>query len=131
MSLTFPMRADFARAPNRCPHVFAVVLAAALVAGCQSRVQSVATDAGGGFKKGDPPMCFQHRAEARPTTRANNIWVHINNTCRYTVDCMVWDDVTELEHRMMAPEFQTRSYMVAGEVPNRSVDLKFDCTWKP
>jgi len=131
MSLTFPMRADFARASNRCPLVFAAVIAATLLAGCQPKVQSVATDAGGGFKKGDPPMCFQHRAEARPTASANNIWVHVNNTCSYAVDCMVWDDVTEQEHRMMAPEYQTRSFLVAPEVPNRSVDLKLDCTWKP
>ena len=131
MSLTFPMRAHLARATNRCLHVFAAVSAVALLAGCGPKMQGVATDAGGGFKKGDPPMCFQYRGEARPTTRANNIWVHINNTCSYTVDCMVWDDVSEQQHRMMAPEYQTRSYMVAGEVPQRRVDLKFDCTWKP
>jgi hypothetical protein len=125
------MRTDLARAMDRCPHVFLALFASALVAGCQPKVQSVATDAGGGFLKGDPPMCFQYRGEARPTARANNIWVHINNTCRYAVDCTVWDDVTEQEHRMMAPEYQTRSFMLAPEVPQRRVDLKFDCTWKP
>ncbi|HEX5098965.1 MAG TPA: hypothetical protein VFV94_05670 [Polyangiaceae bacterium] len=134
MSLTFRMRADFARAMNRCPHVFLAVFSCALVAGCQSnqaKVQSVATDAGGGFMKGEPPMCFQYRGEARPTNNANNIWVHINNTCRYLVDCAVWDDVTEQQHRMVTPEYQTRSFMVAPEVPQRRVDLKLDCTWKP
>ena len=131
MSLTFRMRADLARGRNRCPHVFLTLLAAASIAGCGPKVQSVATDAGNGYQKGDPPMCFQHRTEARPTTRANNIWVHINNTCNYLVDCVVWDDVTEQQHRMVTPEYQTRSFMLAPEVPQRRVDLKFDCTWKP
>ena len=131
MSLTGPMRADSARARRACPHVFLAVLAAfAVIAGCKSQVQNTATDAGGGFMKGEPPMCFQYRSEARPTTSANNIWVHINNTCSYMVDCLVWDSVTEQQHRMMAPEYQTRSFMVAPEVPQRRVELKLECTWK-
>ena len=131
MSLTFPMSADLARARNRCPHVFLTVLAAALVAGCGPKVQSVATDAGNGYQKGEPPMCYQHRTEARPTgSSKNNIWVHINNTCSYLVDCVVWDDLTEQQHRMIAPEYQTRSFMIAPEASQRSVDTKFDCTWR-
>jgi hypothetical protein len=133
MSLTGPMLRDFARAPFGCPHVFlATLLAATLVAGCGSRVQNVSsTDVGGGVKKGDPPMCFQYRSEARPTSSANNIWVHVNNTCSYTVDCMTWDSVSDQEHRMMAPQFQTRSYLVAIEVPDTRVEVKPTCTWKP
>jgi len=130
MSLTFPMCADLARARNRCPHVFLTLVAVALGVGCGPKMQSVATDAGNGYLKGDPPMCYQHRTEARPTSSANNIWVHINNTCSYLVDCNVWDDVTEQEHRMIAPEYQTRSFLIAAEVAQRSVDTKFDCTWK-
>jgi hypothetical protein len=133
MSLTGPIRRDFARALFACPHVFAPMALALTVAACGgSRVQDVSSmDVGGGVKKGDPPMCFQYRTEARPTTRANNIWVHVNNTCSYMVDCMVWDSVSEQEHRMMAPEYQTRSYMVAVEVPETRVEVKPVCTWKP
>ena len=132
MSLTGPMRADSARAHRFCPHVFLGVAGVVLaLVGCKSQVQNTATNMGGGVMKGDPPMCFQKRTEARPTTTANNIWVHINNTCSYTVDCMVWDSVTEQEHRMMSPGMQTRSFMVAPEVPQRRVETKFDCTWKP
>jgi len=132
MSLTGPMLADLPRAPFRCKAVFFPVLClVALAAGCGPKVQDVGSiDVGGGVKKGDPPMCFQLRSEARPTSSANNIWVHVNNTCSYAVDCMVWDSVTDQEHRMMAPEYQTRSFMIAPEVAQRSVDTKFDCTWK-
>jgi len=130
MSLTCRMRADLARATNRCPHVFLALFASVLVAGCGPKVQSVATDMGDGSMKGEPPMCYQYRTEARPTTRANNIWVHINNTCSYLVDCTVWDDVTEQQHRMIAPQYQTRSFMVAAESDSRRVNVKFDCTWK-
>lgn len=130
MSLT--MLADLPRAPFRCPHVFLAVAAVAALAGCGPKVQDVGSiDVGGGVRQGDPPMCFQLRTEARPTTRANNIWVHVNNTCRFTVDCMVWDSVTDQEHRMMAPEYQTRSFMVAPETEQRRVEIKPTCTWKP
>jgi len=127
------MHRDLPRALFGCPHVFAALaVAASLAAGCGPKVQKVGSiDVGGGVKKGDPPMCFQLRSEARPTGSANNIWVHVNNTCRYSVDCMVWDSVTEQEHRMMAPEYQTRSFMVAAENEQRRVEIKPTCTWKP
>jgi hypothetical protein len=127
------MFADQARALERCPHVFmASALALSTLFGCGGpRIRNTAIDIGGGVMKGDPPMCFQYRSEARPTSSANNIWVHINNTCRYTVDCNVWDSVTDQEHRMMSPGYQTRSFMVAAESPESRVSVKFDCTWKP
>jgi len=133
MFLKRRMFADQARPLERCLHVFlAVALALPAFTGCGGpHVQNTGTYMGNGVMKGAPPMCFQYRSEARPTSSANNIWVHVNNTCSYAVDCNVWDSVTEQEHRMMAPEMQTRSFMVAPEVPDTRVSLKLDCTWKP
>ncbi len=133
MSHTRPMSYDSARAPKRCPSVFVgVMLAVSFATACGgTKMQKVSIDIGGGMRKGDPPMCFQYRSEARATTRANNIWMMINNTCRYMVDCNIYDDVTEREHRVAIPGFQTVSYIVATEVPQSRVSTKFDCTWKP
>ena len=49
-----------------------LVLAAASapLVGCQNKVQNTSIDIGGGMRKGDPPMCFQYRTEARATMRA-------------------------------------------------------------
>ncbi len=124
---------DSARAARRCLPVFLAIAAViSLAAGCKPSVQEVrSTDIGGGVRQGSPPMCFQARGESRPADNARNIWVHINNTCSYAVDCSVYDDVTEQQHRMAAPGYQTRSFMVAAGVPDTSVDLDLDCTWKP
>ncbi|HEV8550477.1 MAG TPA: hypothetical protein VGQ57_15640 [Polyangiaceae bacterium] len=126
------MFADQARALERCPHVFlAAALALSAFVGCGGqRIQNTATYAGNGVYKGEPPMCFQYRGEARPTGTANNIWVHINNTCRYDVDCNIWDSISDKEHRMLTPTMQTRSFLAQPETPERRFTLKLDCTWK-
>jgi hypothetical protein len=131
MFLKRRMSADQARAHERCPHVFlALALALPVFSACHPQLQNTAVYMGDGVMKGEPPICFQYRSEARPTSNANNIWVHINNTCSYAVDCNVWDSVTDQQHRMMAPEYQSRSFMVAAESPESRVSIKLECTWK-
>lgn len=61
---------------------------------------------------------------------ARNIFVHVNNTCKFGVDCTVWDDVSEQEHRVALPGYRQFSYLLAAGVPDNSVNVKFDCTWK-
>ena len=81
--------------------------------------------------KGEPPMCYQYRGEVAPTVYAGNIMVHINNTCSYPVDCMIYEDATEKQHRISQPPFVAQSFLLAANVKASRVDLKLECTWKP
>jgi hypothetical protein len=107
------------------------IAAAALGIGCQQKTQNVSVDAGGGMRKGSPPMCYQYRGEARKTYDAYDIFLHLNNTCSYTVDCLVYDDVTEKQIRLAMPPFQAGDYTLATNVQASRVDLSVECTWKP
>lgn len=98
---------------------------------CKPSVKQVSTDVGGGVMKGEPPMCFQYRTEAAPTTFANNIYVHANNTCSYTVDCTVYDDISEQKHRILLAPYVANNYMVASNVAATRVDVELECLWKP
>jgi hypothetical protein len=120
-----------ARAARRAhPARFALGVALVLLAGCQSKVQKTSVDIGGGMRKGDPPMCFQYRGESRPTTYANNIWLHLSNLCSYPVDCLVYDDVTEQQHRVIMLPQRNASVILASGVDANRVDLKLECAWK-
>jgi hypothetical protein len=101
------------------------------VPGCQSKVQNVSIDAGGGKRKGSPPMCFQYRSEARPAASAYDIWLHLNNTCSYAVDCVFYDDVTEKQNSISEPPYTANSVALAFNVQAKRVDVKAECTWKP
>ena len=94
-------------------------------------MQETSIDIGGGMRKGDPPMCFQYRGEARPTMNAYNIMLHINNTCRYSVDCTFTDDVTEQGHRIVQPAYVAGSVLLAAESPAKRVTIRAECVWKP
>ncbi|HVR21219.1 MAG TPA: hypothetical protein VMS65_16010 [Polyangiaceae bacterium] len=113
------------------PVAFAALLFPAL--GCASKVENTSIEIGGGMRKGEPPMCYQHRAEARATgdTGVYDILLHVNNSCRYAVDCQVYDDVTEKQNHVTMAANQAYTFGIAEAVPNKRVDLKFDCTWKP
>lgn len=110
---------------------FALGLGLALGLGCQSKTQNVSVDAGGGMRKGSPPMCYQYRGEARKTYDAYDIFLHLNNTCSYPVDCRIYDDVTEKQVQLVMPAFQTGNYTLAAGVQASRVDLDVECTWKP
>jgi len=120
-----------ARAARRCaPAIFALSVALFPLSGCQSKVQKTSVDAGGGMRKGDPPICYQYRGESRPTTFANNIWVHLDNSCNYPVDCLIYDDVTEQQHRVVMLPQRNASVVLAVGVDARQVALQFECTWR-
>jgi hypothetical protein len=99
--------------------------------GCQQKTQNVSVDAGGGRRKGSPPMCYQSRGEARKTYDAYDIFLHLNNTCSYPVDCLIYDDVTEKQTHLVMPAFQAGDYVLATGVQASRVDLSLECTWKP
>jgi hypothetical protein len=101
------------------------------VLGCQQKAQQVSVDAGGGMRKGSPPMCYQYKAESRKTANAYDILVHFNNTCSYSVDCLIFDDVTETERRVVQPAYSANTLVFAVEVQASRVDVKAECTWKP
>jgi hypothetical protein len=109
---------------------FALALLFLLVA-CQSKVQNTSIDIGGGMRKGDPPMCFQYRTEARATMRAYDLFLHVNNSCRYPVDCVFRDDVSEQERRVVQPANHAESYVIVENVQVKRLDVDAECTWKP
>ncbi len=110
---------------------FALMVGLTLASGCQSKVQNTSVDAGGGMRKGSPPMCYQYRGESRKTYDAYDIFIHVNNTCSYPVDCLVYDDVTEQQTRLVQPPYQAQSLALATNVQASRVSLKLECTWKP
>jgi hypothetical protein len=110
---------------------FATFVAISFTLGCQSKVQNTSVDAGGGMRKGSPPMCYQYRGEARKTYDAYDIFVHVNNTCSYPVACLIYDDVNEKESQLSMPAYQAQSLALALNVQASRVNLKVECTWKP
>ena len=109
-----------------------ILFSGSLGVACKSQVKQVSVDIGNGMRKGDPPMCFQYRTESRPTqySGSRNIFMHVNNTCRVAVDCMVYNDVTEQQQRVGLPAYRQYSFLIASGVPDDRVDLKLECTWK-
>lgn len=111
--------------------LLAVGVGAAFGLGCQPKTQNVSVDAGGGMRKGAPPMCYQYRGEARKTYDAYDVFLHLNNTCSYSVDCLIYDDVTEKQVQLTMPPYQAADYALAQNVQASRVDLSVECTWKP
>lgn len=101
-------------------------LAATFGAGCASHLQKTSSD---GVPRKSPPLCFQYRGEARPSPviDKSNIWLMANNTCSYPMDCMIWNDVTEQENRIVLPAYQTNSYLLAPQAPVKRVNFKVEC----
>jgi hypothetical protein len=111
--------------------VVALALGFAAVAGCGPSLQPTAVEIGGGMRKGDPPMCFQYRGEARPLAQGYDIWVHMNNTCGYSVDCTFFDDVTEQQSQFVMPAYQQRSVVLSRGSESKRVSVDAECVWKP
>jgi hypothetical protein len=95
--------------------------------GCGAHLQQTS----GSPSHGSPPLCFQYRGEARPspTPGQSNIWVMANNTCSYPMDCMVHDDATDQQNRIVLPPYGTNSYLLAIGSASSRVNLTLDCTW--
>jgi hypothetical protein len=111
--------------------LFIIGIGAALGLGCQPKTQNVSVDAGGGKRKGSPPMCYQYRGEARKTYDAYDIILHLNNSCSYAVDCLIYDDVSEKQNQLVMPPHQALDYTLAENVQASRVDLSLECIWKP
>jgi hypothetical protein len=114
---------------SKCISCAALVVLAA--GACRSTLEHTSIEIGGGMRKGDPPMCFQYRVESQPTMRAYNHILHINNSCRYAVDCVFHEDLTDQAHRIAQPAYQAVSYQLAEEVGAKRVDVDVECVWKP
>jgi hypothetical protein len=128
-----PELESFARTRGQLLRLPLFMLAALYAAvGCShAPLQKTSIYIGNGMQQGDPPICFQYRSEARPTpSSTNNIWVHLNNTCSYPIQCDVYDSVTEQEHPVSMPPFKQGSFVVAINAPTDRVSLKLTCTWK-
>ncbi|MEI9951268.1 MAG: hypothetical protein WDO74_20370 [Pseudomonadota bacterium] len=110
-----------------------VLVGCSLLVACHPPVKKVSTDFGNGKRRGSPPLCFDYRGEAQATPQAgvSNIWAYLNNTCSYTVDCMIYDDVTEKEQRVGVLGYKQLRFLLASGVPATKVRLKLDCSWDP
>jgi hypothetical protein len=105
-------------------------LCALLLAGCKKATQEVAY-VGDGTYEGEPPMCLQYRKESKPGVKARSLWVHFNNTCSYAMDCMVYNDVSEEELRIVLLKHQPKSLLLFVGTEEKSFDIELHCTWQP
>jgi hypothetical protein len=110
-----------------------VLVCCCLLVACHPPVKKVSTDFGTGSRRGTPPLCYDFRGEAQATGEAgvSNIWAYLNNTCSYTVDCMIYNDVTEKEQRVGVTAYRQLRVLLAQGVPANRVRLKLDCSWDP
>ncbi len=101
------------------------------VAGCgKSAVQQTAY-VGDGMYEGEPPMCLQHKKESRPSSASlRSLLVHFNNTCDFAVDCLVYNDVSEQEQRVVVLPNRRWSLLVAAGTEERSFDVELNCVWQ-
>jgi len=110
-----------------------LALACCLTIACHPPVKNVSTDAGSGSRRGSPPLCFDYRGEAQATGEAgiSNIWAYLNNTCSYTVNCDIYDDVTEQQHPVGVLANKQLRFLIAASAPATKVRLKLECSWNP
>jgi hypothetical protein len=111
----------------------AFVVCCSLLPACRPQMKKVNDDFGNRGRRGSPPLCFEYRGEAQATGEAgvSNLWAHLNNSCSYTVDCMIYDDVTEKEQRIGVLPYKQLRFLLARAVPATRVQLKLDCSWDP
>jgi hypothetical protein len=95
---------------------------------CHPAVQPTAY-MGDGVYQGSPPLCLQHREESRPSTYYRSLLVHFNNTCDFALDCIVTNDATEQEQRVVVMPKQHSALLVATGVDISSFDAQLACTW--
>jgi hypothetical protein len=102
--------------------------AGSIIIACHHAVQPTAY-MGDGVYAGSPPLCLQHREESRPSTYHRSLLVHFNNTCDFVLDCIVTNDATEQEQRVVVMPKQHSALLVATGVDINSFDAQIDCTW--
>jgi len=104
-----------------------------LTIACHPPVKNVSTDGAKGTRQGSPPLCFDYRGEAQATGESgvSNIWAYLNNTCGYTVNCVIYDDVTEQEHAVGVLAYKQLRFLLAASAPATRVRLKLNCDWTP
>lgn len=102
--------------------------ACSLTPACTHAVQQTAY-MGDGVYEGSPPLCLQHREESRPSTYYRSLLVHFNNTCDFALDCIVTNDATEQEQRVVVMPKQHSALLVATGVDISSFDAQLACTW--
>ncbi len=96
-------------------------------------MKQVSTDFSDSKRQGSPPLCYDYRGEAQATAEAgvSNLWAYLNNTCSYTVDCVIYDDVTEKEQRVAVAAYKQLRFLLAASVPANRLHLKLTCGWSP
>jgi hypothetical protein len=104
-------------------------LALTLSLGCRPSVQPTAY-VGDGVYEGEPPMCLQQRKESRPGPWQRSLLVHFNNTCDYSFDCSVYNDVTEQDQRVVVFANNRATLLITASSDESSFDIDMDCTWK-
>ena len=110
-----------------------VFVCASQLMACHPEIKKVSTDAGNGSRRGSPPLCFDYRGEVQATGEAGvgNVWAYLNNTCSYTVDCVIYDDVTEKEQRIGVFAYKQLRFLLGTGVKASRVRLKLECSWNP
>jgi hypothetical protein len=104
-------------------------LALLSVLGCRPSVAPTAY-VGDGVYEGSPPMCLQSRKESRPGPWQRSLLVHFNNTCDYSFDCNVYNDVTEQDQRAIVLANRRATLLITASSDESSFDIELDCTWK-
>jgi hypothetical protein len=99
-----------------------------VLSGCRPTVEPTAY-VGDGTYEGSPPMCLQSRKESRPGPWQRSLLVHFNNTCDFGMDCLVYNDVTEQEQRVVVMPNGRTALLVAAASDESSFDIDLHCTW--
>jgi hypothetical protein len=114
-----------------CRAMSSFLLCVAGAVACGPKLEPTAVEIGGGMRKGSPPMCYQYRGEARALSKGYDIWVHLNNTCAYSVDCTFFDDVTEQQNQFVMAAYQQQSVVLSRGSESKRVSIDAECVWKP
>jgi hypothetical protein len=100
-----------------------------LALGCRPSVEPTAY-VGDGVHEGEPPMCLQKRKESRPGPWQRSLLVHFNNTCDYSFDCNVYNDVTEQDQRVVVFANNRATLLITASADESSFDIDLHCAWK-
>ena len=82
---------------------------------------------GAAQSRSSPPLCLQHRKEARPITFGNRLLVHLNNTCSYGLSCSLWSDVTDETKEVSLGAGERMEFIVAMESEQRRFEVELEC----
>lgn len=91
---------------------------------------SDASELSGNLRTGSPPLCFQQRKEARNAGNFYRLWLHMNNTCGYLVQCSIWDDVNDAESKVAVRAHEPFSLLVSPESETNRFEVELDCEWE-